>query len=217
MSTPVTDTGPFAIVPEWLLDTDASDRAVRLYALLGRYADREGSSFPSRKSLAARLKCSVDSLDRARQELEETQALVVERRFTENGDPTTNRYTIRRVLPRGSRTVAETGTRTGAAQNENQSKREVTPNGVTPASRKANPLWNALTEVFGDATTETARSRRGKVCRSLAAAGASPDEIVRRAKSWPRHFDDATLTELALEKHWDVLARKPLRLEGSRS
>ena len=108
--------------------------------------------------------------------------------------------------------IRDRGSRTGAAQNENQSKREVTPNGVTPASRKANPLWDALTEVFGDATTETARSRRGKVCRSLAAAGASPDEIVRRAKSWPRHFDDATLTELALEKHWDTLAHKPLRM-----
>ena len=80
------------------------------------------------------------------------------------------------------------------------------------AATPRNPIWDALTEVFGDATTETARSRRGKVCRSLAAAGASPDEIVRRAKSWPRHFDDATLTELALEKHWDTLAHKPLRM-----
>jgi len=82
-----------------------------------------------------------------------------------------------------------------------------TPNGVG----RRNPIWDALTEVFGEATTETARSRRGKVCRSLVAAGASPDEIIRRAKSWPRHFDDATLTELALEKHWDVLGRAPLR------
>ncbi len=85
---------------------------------------------------------------------------------------------------------------------------EATPNGVA----RQNPIWDALTQVFGEATTETARSRRGKVCRSLAAAGANPDEIVRRARSWPRHFDDATLTELALEKHWDVLGRKPLRV-----
>ncbi len=82
------------------------------------------------------------------------------------------------------------------------------------AAKPRNPLWDALSAVFGEATTETARSRRGKVCRSLAAAGASPDEIVRRAKSWPRHFDDATLTELALEKHWDTLAHKPLRMNA---
>ncbi len=85
---------------------------------------------------------------------------------------------------------------------------------ATPRTKARNAIWDALTEVFGDATTETARSRRGKVCRSLAGAGASPGEIVRRAKSWPRHFDDATLTELALEKHWDTLAHKPLRMNS---
>ena len=83
-----------------------------------------------------------------------------------------------------------------------------------PRARPRNPLWDALTEVFGEATTETACSRRGKVCRSLTAARASPEEIVRRARAWPRHFDDATLTELALEKHWDVLGRPPLRIGG---
>lgn len=83
---------------------------------------------------------------------------------------------------------------------------------TAPNARPRNPIWDALTEVFGDATTETARTRRGKVCRSLTAAHATPDEILRRARSWPRHFDDATLTDLALEKHWDVLGRKPLRM-----
>lgn len=83
---------------------------------------------------------------------------------------------------------------------------------TSPRSRPRNPIWDALTAVFGEATTETAQSRRGKVCRSLTAARASPEDVVRRAQSWPRHFDDATLTELALEKHWDVLGRAPLRL-----
>lgn len=90
----------------------------------------------------------------------------------------------------------------------------VEPNGSTRGDERArNPIWDALVEVFGEPSTDTSRSLRGKVCSSLTRAGATPDEILKRAKSWPRHFENATLTELALEKHWDALGRPPLRLE----
>ena len=78
--------------------------------------------------------------------------------------------------------------------------------------RPKNLIWDALGEVFGEPTTTSATKLRGKVCSSLAQAGATPSEIVSRAKSWPRHFDDATLTDTALEKHWDKLGRPPLRV-----
>jgi 5-methylcytosine-specific restriction endonuclease McrA len=82
---------------------------------------------------------------------------------------------------------------------------------VSSAPRKPNEIWDALAEVFGEPSTDTARSLRGKVCASLTRAGATPDELIARAKSWPRHFENATLTETALEKHWDKLGRPPLR------
>lgn len=88
----------------------------------------------------------------------------------------------------------------------------VTAVAVTGAPRQRNELWDALTEVFGEATTRSSQTLRGKVVSSLRAAGATPDEVVSRARSWPRHFDTATLTETALEKHWDALGRKPLRV-----
>jgi len=50
------------------------------------------------------------------------------------------------------------------------------------------------------------------VCSSLRAAGATPDEIFARAKRWALHFDHATLTDHALEKHWDTLPLKPRRI-----
>ncbi len=54
----------FAIVPEWLLDADVSDCAVRLYAVLLRYGQTSGSRMPSRALLARRLKkASVDTVD----------------------------------------------------------------------------------------------------------------------------------------------------------
>ncbi len=80
-----------------------------------------------------------------------------------------------------------------------------------PQPRPRNVIWDTLTEVFGEPTTRSAQKVRGKVCSSLSAARASPDEIISRAKRWPLHFDSATMTDLALEKHWDTLARQPLR------
>lgn len=127
---------PFSMVPEWLLDTEISDRALRLYTLLDRYTDDNGGhAFPRRKVLAGRLRCSLDSLDRARAELEEIGALTVTRRTSE-GRQTTNLYELRFTAPerRGGRTGAEGGGRTHAeGKNENQSEREAAPNGAANA------------------------------------------------------------------------------------
>lgn len=84
--------------------------------------------------------------------------------------------------------------------------REVSRNG------HQNPIWDALVEVFGEPSTDSARTLRGKISSSLTRAGATPEQVVSRAKSWPRHFDSATLTETALEKHWDALGRQPMRV-----
>jgi len=60
----------FSIIPEWVIDSGVSDKAIRLYAVLARYADnRTGEAFPSRDTLAARMSCSAKSVDRAAQEL----------------------------------------------------------------------------------------------------------------------------------------------------
>jgi len=127
------NTLPFAMVPEWLLDSNISDRAIRLYAVLVRYADQNGRAFPARKRLAERVRCSLDSVDRATHELVNVGALTVIPRKNADGSPSSNDYLI---LPGGvaaelrppSRTGAERGSRTGAAQNEshlsNESQRQ---------------------------------------------------------------------------------------------
>lgn len=211
------DTGPFALVPEWVLDADLSDRAIRLYALLSRYADADGICYPSRRALAERLRCSEDSVDRAKRELVAAGALHVEARFDEEGQRS-NLYRIVRVLPADVRpplvTDAAPPLRSGAAQNENHVgtiERPSVSRARAAPMRPRNEVWDALVEIFGEPTTESARTRRGKVCRSLTAARASPEEILRRARRWPRYFGDATLTDTALEKHWDALGRPPLR------
>jgi hypothetical protein len=83
----------FAIVPEWVLDLDVSDAALRLYALLLRYGGTSGSRMPSRRLLAERMRRSVDSVDRAMRDLETIGLVRVEhrRRGREN---LTNRYHV---------------------------------------------------------------------------------------------------------------------------
>lgn len=199
-----TDTGPFALIPEWVLDAEISDRAVRLYAVLGRYADNAGESHPSRTTLAKRVQCSRDSIDRAIRELEGVGALSAEPRYEDDEEggrrQTSNLYTILR-LP--GRTVAEGGggtpaappSRTAAAQNENQVEREPVEREKTlaPAAREYDPLkgqkidgrnlpWDALVE-------ETQADEKAEAGRIAAALKKIRELAVAESRGWPTAKD----------------------------
>lgn len=108
------DSGPFAIIPEWVLKSSMTHGAVRLYGLLARYADWEtGEAWPSRRTLADALSVSTDTIDRWIRELEQEGALRVCRRVDEQAENQqinlTNLYTIVRNKPRGGGKNAEGG------------------------------------------------------------------------------------------------------------
>ena len=85
----------FSIIPEWVLYADITATAVRLYATLQRYADKEtGACHPSRATLAAKCNCTVKSIDRALAELIEIGAVRKRHRVSANGDMTSNQYTV---------------------------------------------------------------------------------------------------------------------------
>lgn len=87
----------FAIIDEWLLDLPVSDRAIRLYAILARYADNETrKAYPSRQTLAARLNCSLASVDRASGELVTHGAM--SKRLRANSSIV---YTLHTIAPEG--------------------------------------------------------------------------------------------------------------------
>ena len=50
------DDGRLAVIPEWVLDADVTDRAIRLYGLLACYRQSSGSRMPSLSTLARRLR-----------------------------------------------------------------------------------------------------------------------------------------------------------------
>lgn len=128
----------FAVVPEWLIDhPDVTAQAIRLYAVLDRYANANGSCWPNRRSLAERCRCSLDTVDRALAVLVEVGAVHVAHRVDDAGDLTSNLYTLHpagggrtdaATSPHGcgdgGRKDAATGGRTGAAGNESHKERE---------------------------------------------------------------------------------------------
>jgi hypothetical protein len=91
--------GYFAVVPEWILDADISAQAVRLYAVLRRYADQQsGQAFPSRRTLAARMRvASTRTVDAALDDLVRIGALDISAQVREDGGNGTSRYTVRGV------------------------------------------------------------------------------------------------------------------------
>lgn len=219
---PITsDTGPFAIVPEWLLDAPVSDRAVRLYALLARYCDGDGYAWPSRKTLATRLGRSVDALDRAVKELVQCGALTVEPRFTGSGDRTSNGYVLRRVQTAptqgGSRESAATPTRSCAAtggrnpaaltraiENESQLERKA-PAAADAMASDRDVVWDSLLAVCGVdplAITKSSRGAYNRAVKDLRELGATERDIVIRATVFRRRWPDASLTPTALARRW---------------
>lgn len=113
----VSDTGPFALIPEWVIGLPVSHGSFRLYATIARFADYDtGQAFPSRQTLAGRLSVSTDTVDRWLRELEKAGALEITRR-KDGPINQTNLYRIIRLIPaaEGGRNDAATPTRKDAA------------------------------------------------------------------------------------------------------
>lgn len=91
----------FAIIPTWLLNSETSASSIRLYAVLATFADREtGEGWPSRRTLAKRMHCSIDTIDRATRELVALGAITVTRRYRSDGAPTSSMFVVH-VQPAG--------------------------------------------------------------------------------------------------------------------
>lgn len=202
-----TDTGPFAMVPAWVLEhPELGDRAVRVYAALARFADNDtGSSWPSRATLAERCGgCSVDSVDRALRQLRDLGAITVERRRTAEGDPDTSLYTIRRLPPDGLGVAAPVRPpgRDPAAGGGREAAALTRPTGTRPRAR--DEVWDALVAVWGEPTTDAAKRARGKVVRDLRRNGLiDGGELERRGRLARQRWTEATPNVLLTR--WDDL------------
>lgn len=169
---------------------------------------------PSVRKLSDDTGLSERTVERALLDLEEARLVVRVPRTRENGSATTNDYRFPDVTvsPPPRHPVTPPGVTVTPPEPELRTRKEPTL-AAAPRERPRDEIWDALTTMFGEATTRTEQTNRGRVVRSLREAGATPADMFARAKRWPQHFDGATLTENAFERWYSTLdpKRKPLR------
>lgn len=72
--------------------------------------------------------------------------------------------------------------------------------------RAADPLWDSLVETFGPVAEKTnAHAKRNRAVGDLRKLGATVDGIAAALKAWPRLFDGASVTDVALSTHYPQL------------
>ena len=226
----------FSIIPEWLLDSGCSDKALRLYAVLSRYADNDDlTAYPGRSTLAKRMGCHRATVDRAVEELQELGA-ITKRKRVKDGKYQSSIYTIRRASPR--RTGAATPVapmqpprRTHAATpvapvqpppshpcDIELEPKELEPKELLAAAPRKNPkqkepdlLFEAIARACTIDITQLTGSSRGqlnKATKELRDIGATSEQVGDKARAYRHQYEHATLTPLALVKHWPSLTVK---------
>lgn len=95
----------FSQIPHWVLYADISPQAIRLYAVLQHYANKESEAWPSRATLAKEIRVSsTRTVDAAMSELTGIGAVIIEHRMIGN-EYTSNRYIVVTALPSAKNSV----------------------------------------------------------------------------------------------------------------
>lgn len=142
----------FAIIPEWVLYSDISANAVRLYCVLRRYADGDGKCHPSRATLSLQARISSPTLSKAVDELVAIGALAVRHRRSPSGDFTSNQYTVITTRPEVVKNIDPpcevsypTGGKEPSPQTKAISNQSQEPDGATDVARQiAKRWWDSL-------------------------------------------------------------------------
>lgn len=85
----------FAVIPDDVLMAEVSTNAKVLWALLARYADPDGHCYPSLKTLAGLMRCSNDTVGRAKKELVDASLLEANERHDDQGRRTSDDLILR--------------------------------------------------------------------------------------------------------------------------
>jgi len=169
----------FSIIPDWLLASDVSDRAVRVYAVLARYADNSThEAFPRRALIAQGAKCSPRSVDRAIDELVAVKAVSKTPRKDDKGQHS-NVYKLHRV-PADIKLPPSSAVTTPLVSADYPPSSPVTtitiPNELDPEnyrkSESFNQFWDAYPRKADKARARRAWNKLSQKRERLAIAGA---------------------------------------------
>lgn len=183
---------PFAIIPEWLLDAAVTPRAVVLYGLLRRYADKCGHCHPSRKRLAERLRCTDRTITSLLAELVDIGAITVTARYDGDGGRSLNDYILHDTRwPSGVLDLDfhEAPGNQLPDNNESQGFNESSVSKETAAASSAAPVQDLIghyvdcAQTHGVTPPSTVRNAMGATIKRLLRGGTDPADV-RTALRW---------------------------------
>lgn len=220
----------FAVLPEWVLYSDVSAQAVRLYAVLARKADNEsGESYYSRRKLAAFLGAKdARVVDKAVAELESIGAVsVIRGRISDDGDPTSNLYRIH-TIPAGGVVhenvlpSAKQSTRGGAfsCTTGGTSKRTLSDTQLDLRANRSEKK-DRFSE-FWDAFADKRSAKKAKEAWDKIPPNADFDQIIEAARAyrqWINNHPNAPVTKMAQgwlnDRRWED-ELPPYPVQGSK-
>jgi len=97
-------------------------------------------------------------------------------------------------------------------RSEPPENRQVEPPVVAPVSIRRDLMFEALCKATGANTERLTTSERGRInkaLKELREVGATPDDILLRARHYRQRFPGAPVTANALASNWSLLEREP--------
>lgn len=207
----------FSIIPEAVLYANISDRAVRLYGVLRRYADEKTNQcYPSRNTLATRLNTSTRSIDRAMDELVELGAVTKKmRKLVDSDGYTSNLYTLNVIIAPPSAYMPDPSAdmRHPSAHVANKTKpiKHSQLNNGKKKKRAKDLIFEEVANQCGidwNKAPANELGRLNKAVKQLKEIDATVEEIALVANWYKKNWKNITLTPTAIVSNWSMIQRE---------
>tara|TARA_R100000426_G_scaffold28169_2_gene23488 strand:- start:155 stop:895 length:741 start_codon:yes stop_codon:yes gene_type:complete len=196
----------FSIIPEWLIESNISDNALRVYSALYRFADKDdGSCWPSIATIGRKCNKSTSSVKRAIKELKDHGAIEVKERFEDDKGQTSNLYILKLNPAFKSEPPPQTKNDTGGRSDMTHKPKSFNHSHNYKIGSSKSELFMALSSNLYEPKTKNEISSFNKVVKDLAEIGATPQDVQERIYIYKKKWPTMTLTPFALTKNWTLL------------
>jgi len=196
----------FSIVPEWLIESNVSDNALRVYTALYRYADKDnGTCWPSIATIGKKCNKSTSSVKRALKELKQIGAIEIQERYEEDKGQTSNLYILKMNPAFKIEPPPQTKSEQGGSSNMTHKPKSFNHSHNYKVDSDKGKVYLALCDNLYTPKTKNEISAFNKVAKDLSEIDATPDEIKQRVYIYKTKWKNITLTPFALSKNWTLL------------
>lgn len=204
----------YRVIPESLLFSDLSDGAVRFLLVLDSYLQRNETAWPSRKTLATDMSCSLDTVDRRIKELVAKGILKVAHRQHPDGGLASSEYRLVGTLTADLRPPGRVDHATG----KNTIEGSTTHMSNAGVGRIFDPTYSPEFDAFWALyPRRTAKMTSWRKIQTLLRQGVTWQEIEQAARNYARsvekteqRFIKHAATFYGPDEHWREWLDTPL-------